>query len=151
MVDLKLFGEIKKVDFKVLNDKVEQIMQVFVGKYVVVKFYIFENDNQYIVSYKFYIGNVYIMNGKFEIVFDKFFGEVLKFDFDLGIRLEFMEKVKIFRSIFEYINFIKLSGFEEVYVLIKEYGKVYFYQKFVEVYLVLKFKFDMIYFMYVIK
>lgn len=56
MADLKSSGEIKKVDSKVLNDRAEQIMQVLVGKYVVAKSYIFENDNQHTISYKLYIG-----------------------------------------------------------------------------------------------
>ncbi len=151
IADLKSSGEIKKVDSKVLNDRAEQIMQVLTGKYVVAKSYIFENDNQHTVSYKLYIGNAYIMNGKLEIAFDKLSGEVLKLDFDLGIRPEFMEKVKTLRSTSEYINLIKSSGFEEVYVLTKEYGKVYLYQKPVEAHLALKPKFDMTYLMHATK
>ncbi|ADQ47032.1 hypothetical protein Calkro_2194 [Caldicellulosiruptor kronotskyensis 2002] len=151
MANLKSSGEIKKVDSKILNDKAEQIMQLLVGKYVVAKSYIFENDNQHTVSYKLYIGNAYIMNGKLEITFDKLSGEVLKLDFDLGIRPEFMEKVKTLKSTSEYINLIKSSGFEEVYVLTKEYGKVYLYQKPVEAHLALKPKFDMTYLMHATK
>lgn len=91
------------------------------------------------------------MNGKLEITFDKLSGEVLKLDFDLGIRPEFMEKVKTLKSPSEYINLIKSSGFEEVYVLTKEYGKVYLYQKPVEAHLALKPKFDMTYLMHATK
>jgi len=149
--DLKSSGEINNVDAKVLNDRAEQIMQALAGKYVVAKSYIFENDNQHTVSYKLYIGNAFIMNGKLEITFDKLSGEVLRLDFDLGIRPEFMEKVKTLKSPSEYMNLIKSSGFEEVYVLTKEYGKVYLYQKPVEAHLALKPKFDMTYLMHATK
>lgn len=151
MANLKSSGEVKKVDSKILNDKAEQIMQALVGKHVVAKSYIFENGNQHTVSYKLYIGNAYIMSGKLEITFDKLSGEVLKLDFDLGVRPEFMEKVKTLKSPSEYINLIKSSGFEEVYVLTKEYGKVYLYQKPVEAHLALKPKFDMTYLMHATK
>lgn len=151
MADLKPSDEIKKVESKVLNDRAEQIMQALVGKFVHAKSYIFENNNQHTVSYKFYIGNAFIINGKLEITFDKLSGEVLRLDFDLGIRPEFMEKVKTLKSPSEYMNLIKSSGFEEVYVLTKDYGKVYLYQKSVEAHLALKPRFDMTYLMHATK
>jgi len=148
---LKPSDEIKKIESKVLNDWAEQIMQVLVGKFVHAKSYIFENKSQHTVSYKFYIGNAYIMNGRLEVTFDRPSGEVIKLDFDLGIRPEFMEKVKTLKSPSEYMNLIKSSGFEEVYVLTKDYGKVYLYQKPVEAHLALKPKFDMTYLMHATK
>lgn len=123
--NLKASGNIKKVETKVLNDRAEQLMQILLGKFVTAKSYIFDNENEHAVSYKFYIGGAFVMVGKLNISFDKLSGEVTTVDFDLGLKPEFMEKAKEVKDTVEYLKLIKSSGFEEVYVLTKDYGKVY--------------------------
>jgi len=65
----------------------------------------------------------------------------------LGLKPEFMEKAKEVKDTVEYLKLIKSSGFEEVYVLTKDYGKVYLFEKSVDAHLALKPKFDLTYLM----
>jgi len=145
--NLKASGNIKRVETKVLNDRAEQLMQTLLGKFVTAKSYIFDNENEHSISYKFYIGGAFVMAGKLNISFDKLSGEIATVDFDLGLRPEFMEKEKEVKDTAEYLKLVKSSGFEEVYVLTKDYGKVYLFEKGVDAHLALKPKFDLTYLM----
>ncbi|WP_039767457.1 MULTISPECIES: hypothetical protein [unclassified Caldicellulosiruptor] len=145
--NLKASGNIKKVEAKVLNDRAEQLMQTLLGKFVTAKSYIFDNEKEHAVSYKFYIGGAFVMAGKLNISFDKLSGEVTTVDFDLGLKPEFMEKAKEVKDTAEYLKLVRSSGFEEVYVLTKDYGKVYLFEKSVDAHLALKPKFDLTYLM----
>lgn len=149
--NLKPSGNIKKEETKVLNDRAEQLMQILLGKFVTAKSYIFDSNNEHTVSYKFYIGGAYVMAGRLNITFDRISSEITAVDFDLGLRPEFMEKVKEVKDTSEYIKLVKSSGFEEVYVLTKDYGKVYLFEKGVDAHLALKPKFDLAYLMNAVK
>lgn len=145
--NLKPSDNIKKIETKVLNDRAEQLVQTLLGKFVTAKMYTFDSQKEHTISYRFYIGGALVMAGKLNITFDRLSGGITSVDFDLGIRPEFLEKVKDVKDTDEYLKLVKSSGFEEVYVLTKDYGKVYLFEKSVDAHLALKPKFDLTYLM----
>ncbi|MEZ0536590.1 hypothetical protein ACAG39_04975 [Caldicellulosiruptoraceae bacterium PP1] len=132
-------------DIRTLNDKAEQVFKVITGKYIDGRNYRTTQDTTHEVLYKLSIGNIDILNGKMNIVFDKKSGIVLIMQYNLGFKPEFLRKIEKIENVNKYIDMIKAQGFEEKYKIAKDYGKVYLYEQNIDANLVLTPKFNLNY------
>jgi len=138
----------KAVDIRELNDKAEEIFQVITGKYINGRSYRTTTDELHQVKYVMDIGGIRILKGFMDVLFDKKTGQIISLNYNLGFKPEFSKKLgNEIKTQEEFIKKITAEGFEEKYIIQKQYGKVFLFEGKVNASLVLAPRVDLSYMM----